>query len=282
MVDTYIQTATNTFDDAGDLVSITVARRGASVNIVMTDADQQVVHLQRELGAPGSGAWFTELTFDNGPAAVDTYYITKQDNERLRLIVQTDGGGAGTGTLRELNRIAKELKLDDGTSILQIWESREVVIVAGAEFNVAGGLAVASGGNKAPAETANFTAGAAHVNKITPITVGASTITIVLPSSTGSGDKYAFLITANATPSSVIVSCDADAGAFVGDVGVYTDAAGLRFASDGVNDLFTMNGTTTGGLPGTYVEFIDAAVDFWAVRGALRASGAEATPFSGT
>jgi hypothetical protein len=41
-----------------------------------------------------------------------------------------------------------------------------------------------------------------------------------------------------------------------------------------------MNGSTTGGVIGSRVEFQDIATGIWSVRGALVSTGAEATPFS--
>jgi hypothetical protein len=41
-----------------------------------------------------------------------------------------------------------------------------------------------------------------------------------------------------------------------------------------------MNGSTQGGLVGSYVEVRDVATGVWSVTGALVASGAFATPFS--
>jgi hypothetical protein len=41
-----------------------------------------------------------------------------------------------------------------------------------------------------------------------------------------------------------------------------------------------MNGTTTGGIAGSYVEIIDVATGVFFVRAALIGSGTVATPFS--
>jgi hypothetical protein len=41
-----------------------------------------------------------------------------------------------------------------------------------------------------------------------------------------------------------------------------------------------MNGSTTGGLAGSYIELVDIAAGDWIVRAALIGSGSPATPFS--
>jgi len=46
------------------------------------------------------------------------------------------------------------------------------------------------------------------------------------------------------------------------------------------SDTITMNGSTTGGLAGSYIELIDVAAGDWIVRAALIGSGSPATPFS--
>ena len=52
------------------------------------------------------------------------------------------------------------------------------------------------------------------------------------------------------------------------------------FASDGSDLIFTMNGTTTGGLIGSEVLFQVNKDGYWAVSGSLNGSGTLATSFS--
>ena len=46
------------------------------------------------------------------------------------------------------------------------------------------------------------------------------------------------------------------------------------------DDTLTMNGTTTGGLIGSWVQFTDVTAALWMVNGFLASSGTEATVFS--
>jgi len=52
------------------------------------------------------------------------------------------------------------------------------------------------------------------------------------------------------------------------------------FAPDGNDLIMTMNGSTTGGKQGTWVEFICSSATQWLVTGVVAADGTMATPFS--
>lgn len=52
------------------------------------------------------------------------------------------------------------------------------------------------------------------------------------------------------------------------------------FAPDGNDLIMTMNGSTTGGKQGTWVEFIASSATQWLVIGVVGADGTMATPFS--
>jgi len=54
------------------------------------------------------------------------------------------------------------------------------------------------------------------------------------------------------------------------------------FGTAATSDTITMNGTTTGGLRGSYIEIRDVANNLWQVRYHGVASGVAATPFSAT
>jgi hypothetical protein len=45
-------------------------------------------------------------------------------------------------------------------------------------------------------------------------------------------------------------------------------------------DTITMNGSTTGGVVGSWVKMKDVATGFWRLEGGLVCTGTEATPFS--
>jgi hypothetical protein len=70
---------------------------------------------------------------------------------------------------------------------------------------------------------------------------------------------------------------------FDGTVNSLQDAAvaSAVFTGDGTtHDNVSMNGTTTGGLVGTWLRVSCSKANTWTVWGAVRASGTEATPFA--
>ena len=230
-----------TFDTVGDSVAITLPLKGENATFALTDSTFDMeIKVQKEVGSPGSGAWRTLKTFIDNVAI--SYTVSAEFNgQTFRAIVTVDTSGSETATWTD-NSDAQlaVLKSALGDTLYQFLQSG--LVIPGA-VDIQGALTskAVAGGNVVTAETASFTAGAAHVNKTTPITVGASTITIA------------------------------------------TDVSGVVFLSDqSANDLVTMNGTTSGGLPGTRVRFTDVGTDLWEVSGHVKASGAETTPFSGT
>ena len=63
--------------------------------------------------------------------------------------------------------------------------------------------------------------------------------------------------------------------------GIDSEATGETFlSSSGSNDTMTMNGTTTGGIVGSWVEFTAIGSAAYFVRGSLIGSGTIATPFA--
>jgi hypothetical protein len=104
----------------------------------------------------------------------------------------------------------------------------------------------------------------------------------VLPALTASnvGLEYEFLVTTTAT-SLTITAAAGDL--LTGGVGMDSTTAGdsEAFSADGTDDLIiTMNGTTTGGIIGSWVVLTAAGATQWLVRGNLLGSGTMVTPFS--
>ena len=64
-------------------------------------------------------------------------------------------------------------------------------------------------------------------------------------------------------------------------IGIDSEATGETFlSSSGSNDVMTLNGTTTGGIVGSWVECTAIASAAYFVRGGLIGSGTIATPFA--
>ena len=115
---------------------------------------------------------------------------------------------------------------------------------------------------------------------------GNAAITLTLPAATGGGGIYRFIVSvlnarANGYKIAVVGNDTIDGSVNILDADGTTQAA---YAATSTDDTFIMNGTTTGGQIGDWVEFVDIAADQWAVRGQLvcPAGSNIADPFSAT
>ena len=114
---------------------------------------------------------------------------------------------------------------------------------------------------------------------------GNALVTLTLPDATGSGAVYKFIVTVANTSNYVIKVPDADNT--ISGIMLYLDEDGTAvtaFPTVAASDTITLNGGTTGGIVGDYLEIVDIAADKYHVRGVQRvAAGANpATPFSAT
>jgi hypothetical protein len=102
------------------------------------------------------------------------------------------------------------------------------------------------------------------------------------------GTHYKFLVTVSVTSNNFRVTAQAGdllkGGLWMVDFNAAYDSAtrdALWAVPDGSDDLImTMNGTTTGGKAGTWVEFTAISATEWFVNGVVGADGVIATPFS--
>jgi hypothetical protein len=125
---------------------------------------------------------------------------------------------------------------------------------------------------------------AAHDGKIVCLDTAAGSI-VTLPTSTGGGAVYRFLVTVTATSNSHVIkvanATDEMRGFVVQDSDTAT-APNTWWAADN-DDTITLNRTTTGlAAQGEYFEIVDATSGHFFVRGFSQASGTDATPFSAT
>jgi hypothetical protein len=70
---------------------------------------------------------------------------------------------------------------------------------------------------------------------------------------------------------------------FVGSViSVDTDSSGavVGFTAASTNDFINLNGTTTGGVAGTWIQIVAIAANKYMVTGVVNGSGSVATPFA--
>ncbi len=97
------------------------------------------------------------------------------------------------------------------------------------------------------------------------------------------GTHYKFIVTVSVTSNNFRVVAGSGDILYGGVVLVDFDTAdaNLWCPADGSNDLtMAMNGTTTGGKMGTWVEFIATSATQWFVHGVAVGDGTLATPFS--
>jgi hypothetical protein len=128
-----------------------------------------------------------------------------------------------------------------------------------------------------------LTVDSTYAGEVIPLNRAAG-IAVTLPAAAGTGAEYRFFIgttiTSNSTTIKVANASDIMAGtAIVANDGGAT-ASIFETAAD--SDTITFDGTTTGGIKGTWVELVDVATNTWWVRITGAATGTEATPFSAT
>lgn len=120
-----------------------------------------------------------------------------------------------------------------------------------------------------------------HLGAVITVNRAAGT-TITLPASAGKGDMYRVFcgttITSNSLKVQVANATDIMSGAAWAAADGGSSVVGWETASD--SDTITMDGSTTGGIKGDFIELIDVTAGVWFVRVMASATGTEATPFS--
>ena len=105
--------------------------------------------------------------------------------------------------------------------------------------------------------------------------------TLTLPDATGSGATYKFVVSVTNTSNYIIKVPDANNT--IDGIITYLDLDGTAVTGYGTaatSDTITLNGTTTGGIVGSWVEVTAIASAKYFVRGSLIGSGTIATPFA--
>lgn len=115
----------------------------------------------------------------------------------------------------------------------------------------------------------------------------AAGVTVTLPRATGSGAVYRFRVKTTVTSVNDIIKVGNTDDQMIGNiystlVGTPTTVNGWQAVLASAFDTITMNGTTTGGISGDWIEVEDIAQGFFAVRGAVMQSGTGATLFTAT
>lgn len=134
-----------------------------------------------------------------------------------------------------------------------------------------------------PAAGTTQLAAETHANKLILVGFATSAVTIKLPQAVGSMDAYKVLNTIARTSGSLIFQLVNTASVFnvmiesLDSTAVATDTSSW-FSTNATQ--ITLNITTTGGLGGDYLEFVDGAAGTWYVFGRTRCSGDKVTPLA--
>lgn len=104
--------------------------------------------------------------------------------------------------------------------------------------------------------------------------------TITLPASTGKGDWYEVFVLTTVSSGNHVVQVANATDEFRGGVSISTDIAGVTFLAADNDDTLTMNGSTTGGVTGSWARFTDVSSGIWKVEGFLCSTGSETDCFS--
>lgn len=278
------------FTGVGDNTTLQMRARGDKVAIAISGTYNMTIALQKEVGSPGSGAWSTIRSYSTANATVADVYETLGENELLRLIVTVDTSGTATATLTDgadITHVSHTLYDGVGRKIVEYSQAgvtfydedgNAILAVTADGANVYGGVNPGS----PVAITANTTlTKASHAGRLLVFN-DADGATLTLPAATGSGDRYRFYVGVTVTSVSdkiaVANASDIMAGVIFGAQDGGDTVVGWETAAD--SDTITLNGSTTGGLKGDYIELEDAKANLWRVTGHIAQTGTEATPFS--
>lgn len=130
--------------------------------------------------------------------------------------------------------------------------------------------------------TASATIDSTYAGKVVTLDAAAG-LTVTLPAATGTGNVYYFAVTTSVTSNNDIIKV-ANASDVIQGVATI-GASGGTSASVGTaatDDTITLNGSTKGGLKGTWIEIRDIAPTLFSCSVHGVGSGVAVTPFSAT
>ena len=140
---------------------------------------------------------------------------------------------------------------------------------------------IRGGGNIVDCTASTLTATAdLHAGKIVTLNRAAG-IVVSMPAATGTGNVYKFFVGTTVTSNVYRINA-LTTDIIQGGVAHSTDAGGVAILAIPTADYISMNGSTTGGLIGTWIELTDVATGVWMCSGFVVSSGAEATIFNAT
>lgn len=147
---------------------------------------------------------------------------------------------------------------------------------------------IPAGGTVAPVDTASGTttltlSPGTHANRLLTIH-STGGLAVTPPAATGTGNVYTFFCTATLTGGSFTFDAKAgNASDVMAGTSFHVLSGGVTVAAAPTasnSNLFTWNGTTTGGVAGSLVTFTDAKTNLWIVEETALNTSTSATPFS--
>ena len=118
-----------------------------------------------------------------------------------------------------------------------------------------------------------------HMGAVVSLDAAAG-LTVTLPASSGKGDVYTLFVGTTVTSNDYIIQVANATDVIQGAVHLTTNISGTSMPTSATTDTITMNGTTTGGVLGTWIRLTDVKSGFWMLEGGVVCTGVEATPFS--
>ena len=258
------------FTSVDDELILAIGDKGETIDIALSGTYSMVIKLYRE-AVPFSGSWLELRTVSGAAnATIADTYLSESYSERIKLRVTTDTSGTCTATLTDnSNLTSKTFKDRVGNNLMELSQKFTkiyggLVRTSASVVNTTVLLALNERDHAGRVVTANHTTGFA----------------ITLPEATSTGNVYTvFYGTTVASGNHTIVAPSA-ATSFIGGVGLSTDIGGVTILANTGDDTITMNGSTTGGLLGTWFRFTDVASGIFMLEGFLCSSGSESDPFS--
>lgn len=119
-----------------------------------------------------------------------------------------------------------------------------------------------------------------HANGAVVNLSAAAGLTVTLPASSGKGDTYELFVVTTVTSNSYIIQVANATDIMQGVIHLTTDIAGSSLPAASTTDTITMNGSTTGGVKGSWIRLKDVSSGVWQLDGGLVCTGTEETPFS--
>lgn len=108
----------------------------------------------------------------------------------------------------------------------------------------------------------------------------AAGMTVTLPASEGKGTEFELFVATTVTSNSYVIQVANATDIMQGVIHLTTDISGTSLPTAGTTDTITMNGSTTGGVKGTWLKLKDVSAGIWKLEGGVVCTGTEATPFS--